>query len=126
MQRELLGLYFDGMDIEMLGWHFGAKAHEVYQELSSLLFGISGLHEDSTAPRFRKRWESLEDSELIRLYRRSVDVEVIASQLGRDTPGVVMRLLNSWWVTCPPEVAVRLGLNENDVQISEDNEEGAI
>ena len=126
MQRELLGLYFDGMDIEMLGWHFEAKPHEVYQELSCLLFGTLGLREDSTAPRFRKRWEALEDSELIRLYRRSVDVEAIASRLGRDVPGVVMRLLNSWRVTCPPEVAASLGLNENDVQITEEDEEGAI
>ncbi len=105
LRRELVELYFDGMDIEMLGWHFDMKAIEIYRELISLLLGVKELDEDPTVPRFRKRWESLEDSELIRLYRRSVPVEQIAKQLGRDVPGVAMRLINSWWVTCPPNVA---------------------
>ena len=118
MRRELVELYFDGMDIEMLGWHFEMKAFEVYRELISLLLGVTHLEEDPSVPRFRKRWEYLEDSELIRLYRRSVPVEQIAQQLGRDAPGVAMRLINSWWVTCPPEVAKTLGLNENEVDIT--------
>lgn len=118
-KRELLELYFDGMDAEMLGWHFGVKPHEVYIALCSLLFGLSQMHEDPTAPRFRKRWETLEDSELIRLYRRSFPVETIALQLGRDVPGVAMRLISSWWATCPPDVARSLRLSEDDIQISE-------
>ena len=118
MRRELVELYFDGMDIEMLGWHFEMKAFEVYRELILLLLGVAYLEEDPSAPRFRQRWEYLEDSELIRLYRRSVSVEQIAQQLGRDVPGVAMRLINSWWVTCPPEVAKTLGLNENEVDIT--------
>ena len=81
------------------------KAFEIYRELISLLLGVTRLEEDPSVPRFRKRWEYLEDSELIRLYRRSVPVEQIAQQLGRDVPGVAMRLINSWWVTCPPKVA---------------------
>ena len=113
MRRELVELYFDGMDIEMLGWHFEMKASAIYRELISLLMGVMELDGDPSAPRFRKRWEYLEDSELIRLYRRSVPVEQIAQQLGRDVPGVAMRLINSWWVTCPPEVAINLGLNDN-------------
>ncbi|MDA8901138.1 hypothetical protein N9I88_01375 [Pontimonas sp.] len=118
MRRELVELYFDGMDIEMLGWHFEMKAFEVYRELISLLLGVTHLEEDPSVPRFRKRWEYLEDSELIRLYRRSIPVEQIAQQLGRDAPGVAMRLINSWWVTCSPEVAKTLGLNENEVDIT--------
>ena len=118
MHRELVELYFDGMDVEMLGWHFEMKAFEVYRELISLLLGVTHLEEDPSVPRFRKRWEYLEDSELIRLYRRSVPVEQIAKQLGRDVPGVGMRLINSWWVTCPPKVAKTLGLNENEVEIT--------
>ena len=118
MRRELVELYFDGMDTEMLGWHFEMKAFEVYRELISLLLGVTHLEEDPSVPRFRKRWEYLEDSELIRLYRRSVPVEKIAQQLGRDGPGVAMRLINSWWVACPPEVAKTLGLNEDDVEIT--------
>ena len=113
MHRELVELYFDGMDIEMLGWHFQKKAQEIYAELIALLFGVTELQENPAAPRFRKRWEYLEDSELIRLYRRSLPVEEIAEQLGRDVPGVAMRLINSWWVACPPELAKTLGLNEN-------------
>jgi hypothetical protein len=113
MHRELVELYFDGMDIEMLGWHFQKKAQEIYAELIALLFGVAELQENPAAPRFRKRWEYLEDSELIRLYRRSLPVEEIAEQLGRDVPGVAMRLINSWWVACPPELAKTLGLNEN-------------
>lgn len=112
MRRELVELYFDGMDIEMLGWHFQKKVREIYGELIALLFGVTELQENPVAPRFRKRWESLEDSELIRLYRRSLPVEEIAEQLGRDVPGVAMRLINCWWVACPPEVAQKLGLNE--------------
>ena len=118
MRRELVELYFDGMDVEMLGWHFEIKGFEIYRELISLLFGVTHLEEDPSAPRFRKRWEHLEDSELIRLYRRSVPVEQIAKQLGRDVPGVAMRLINSWRVTCPPEVAKTLGLNEDEVEIT--------
>jgi len=123
LRRELVELYFDGMDIEMLGWHFDMKAFEIYRELISLLLGVKELDEDPTVPRFRKRWESLEDSELIRLYRRSVPVEQIAKQLGRDVPGVAMRLINSWWVTCPPKVAKTLGLNEDDVEITTEHGE---
>jgi hypothetical protein len=115
MRRELVELYFDGMDIEMLGWHFEMKAFEVYRELISLLLGGTDLEEDPSAPRVRKRWEYLEDSELIRLYRRGVHVEQIAKQLGRDVPGVAMRPINSWSVTCPPEVAQTLGLNEDEL-----------
>jgi len=123
LRRELVELYFDGMDIEMLGWHFDMKAFEIYRELISLLLGVKELEEDPSVPRFRKRWESLEDSELIRLYRRSVPVEQIAKQLGRDVPGVAMRLINSWWVTCPPTVAKTLGLNEDDVEITTEHGE---
>ena len=113
MHRELVELYFDGMDVEMLGWHFQKKAQEIYAELITLLFGVTELQENPAAPRFRKRWEYLEDSELIRLYRRSLPVEEIAEQLGRDVPGVAMRLINSWWVVCPPEVARGLGLTDD-------------
>jgi hypothetical protein len=123
LRRELVELYFDGMDIEMLGWHFDMKAFEIYRELIALLLGVKELEEDPTVPRFRKRWEYLEDSELIRLYRRSVPVEQIAKQLGRDVPGVAMRLINSWWVTCPPKVAKTLGLNEDDVEITTEHGE---
>ena len=123
LRRELVELYFDGMDIEMLGWHFDRKAFEIYRELISLLLGVKELEEDPSVPRFRKRWEYLEDSELIRLYRRSVPVEQIAKQLGRDVPGVAMRLINSWWVTCPPKVAKTLGLNEDDVEITTEHGE---
>ena len=123
MRRELVELYFDGMDIEMLGWHFEMKAFEVYRELISLLLGVTHLEEDPSVPRFRKRWEYLEDSQLIRLYRRSVPVEQIAQQLGRDVPGVAMRLINSWWVACPPAVARTLGLNEDEVEIATENGE---
>ena len=118
MRRELVELYFDGMDIEMLGWHFELNVFEVYRELISLLLGVTHLEEDPSAPRFRKRWEPLEDSELIRLYRRNERVEKIADQLGRDVPGVAMRLISSWWVTCPPEVAKTLGLNEDEIDIA--------
>jgi len=114
MRRELVELYFDGMDVEMLGWHFQMKTFEVYRELISLLFGVTHLEEDPSAPRFRKRWEYLEDSELIRLYRRGVPVEQIAKRLGRDVPGVAMRLNNSWWVVCPPQLAEELGLTETN------------
>jgi len=113
MHRELVELYFDGMDVEMLGWHFQKKTQEIYAELIALLFGVTELQENPAAPRFRKRWEYLEDSELIRLYRRSLPVEEIAEQLGRDVPGVAMRLINSWWVVCPPEVARGLGLTDD-------------
>ena len=123
LRRELVELYFDGMDIEMLGWHFDMKVFEIYRELISLLLGVTRLEEDPSVPRFRKRWESLEDSELIRLYRRSVPVEQIAKQLGCDVPGVAMRLINSWWVTCPPTVAKTLGLNEDDVEITTEHGE---
>jgi hypothetical protein len=112
MHRELVELYLDGMDIEMLGWHFQKKAREIYAELIALLLGVTELKENPLAPRFRKRWGSLEDSELVRLYRRNLPIEEIAEQLGRDVPGVAMRLINSWWVACPPEVAHELGLNE--------------
>ena len=115
MRRELVERYFDGMDIELLGWHFEMKPFEIYRELIALLFGVAELRENPLAPRFRKRWGYLEDSELIRLYRRSVPVEQIAKQLGRDVPGVAMRLINSWWVSCPPEVAQTLGLNEDEL-----------
>jgi hypothetical protein len=121
LRRELVELYFDGMDIEPLGWHFDTKAFEIYRELISLLLGVKELDEDPSVPRFRKRWEYLEDSELIRLYRRSVPVEQIAKQLGCDVPGVAMRLINSWWVTCPPKVAKALGLNEDDVEITKEH-----
>ena len=60
MRRELVELYFDGMDIEMLGWHFEMKAFEIYRELISLLLGATHLEEDPSVPRFRKRrWRRL-------------------------------------------------------------------
>jgi hypothetical protein len=104
MRREVVELYFDGMDIEMLGWHFQKKAQEIYAQLIALLFGVTELQENPAAPRFRKRWEYVEDSELIRLYRRSLPVEEIAEELGRDVPGVATRLHNSWRAACPSRV----------------------
>jgi hypothetical protein len=106
------------MGIGMLGSHFHKNAQEIYAGFIALLFGVTELQENPAGPRFRKRWEYLEDSELIRLYRRSLPVEEIAEQPGSDVPGVAMRLINSWWVTCPPEVAKTLGLNEDEVEIT--------
>lgn len=123
MRRELIELYFDGMDIEMLGWHFEVKTFEIFRELISLFFGVTALKDDPTAPRFGKRWECLEDSELIRLHRRGVPVVQIAEHLGRDPRGVAIRLINSWSVTCPPKLAKTLRLNEDQVEILMENGE---
>ena len=112
-KRELLELYLDGMDIEMLSWHFSRKAFEIYAELTSLLFGVSDPIRDETAVRYGKRWELLEDRLLVSLYQKSWGIEQIAQELGRDVPGVAIRLINNWWVVCPREVAVDLGLNDD-------------
>jgi hypothetical protein len=43
MRRELVELYFDGMDIELLGWHFKMRPLETYRELIGLLFEVAEL-----------------------------------------------------------------------------------
>jgi len=112
-KRELLELYLEGMDIEMLSWHFGRKAFQIYAELMDLLFGLRNPTKDETAPRYGQRWELLEDRLLVSLYQKAWRIEKIAKELGRDVPGAAIRLINNWWVVCPRETAEELGLNED-------------
>jgi len=79
-----------------------------------LLLEVKQLEVDTSVPRFRMRWESLEDIDLVRLYRRRLPVDQIAERLGRDVPGVAIRLINSGWVVCPSSVADELGLKDID------------
>lgn len=111
-RRELVALYLDGMDVEMLAAHLELRELEVLKELVSLLLGVKRLEVDPSVPRFRMKWESLEDIELFRLYRRGLPVDQIAERLGRDGPGVAIRLINSGLVVCPSRLAEELGLND--------------
>ena len=111
-RRELVALYLDGMDVEMLASLLELSAREVFRELVSLLLGVKRLEVDPSVPRFGLRWELLEENELFRLYRRRLPVDQIAERLGRDVSGVAFRLINSGLIVCPSRVAEELGLND--------------
>jgi hypothetical protein len=53
MHRELVELYFDGMDIEMLGSHFQKKAQEIYIDdfFPTVVYWVSNPRDSCLGPR---------------------------------------------------------------------------
>ena len=59
VRRELAKLYFDGMDVDLLGSHSQKNIQAIYAELIALLFGATEPQENPAAMRSRRnnlRW----------------------------------------------------------------------
>jgi hypothetical protein len=68
MEKELLELYLDGMDIVLLSSHLNLKTREVVRKLSGLLFGLEFPIQNPEAQNYQKTWCWAEDSRLWQMY----------------------------------------------------------
>tara|TARA_B110000503_G_C7053269_1_gene373272 strand:+ start:470 stop:1027 length:558 start_codon:yes stop_codon:yes gene_type:complete len=112
-QKELLELWADGMDLELLARHLNRRQLEVIEKLSELILKTPQPVADSSAPYFRKPWDYLQNSELRRLYALGKKPSEIAVALGRDGLGVCFRLLSNFELVIPRAVIKRFHLDED-------------
>jgi hypothetical protein len=113
-QKELLELWLDGMDLELLARHLNRKHLEVIMKLSELILKAPQPMADSSAPCFRKPWDYFHNSELRRLHALGKKPSDIADALGRDERGVCFRLLSNFELVIPRAVVKRFHLDEDE------------
>jgi hypothetical protein len=113
-QKELLELWVDGMDLELLARHLNRKRLEVIVKLSELILKAPQPVADSSAPYFRKPWDYFHNSELRRLHALGKRPSEIADALGRDELGVCFRLLSNFEFVIPRAVVKRFHLDEDE------------
>ena len=113
-QKELLELWVDGMDLELLARHLNRKPLEVIVKLSELILKAPQPVADSSAPYFRKPWDYFHNSELRRLHALGKKPSEIADALGRDELGVCFRLLSNFELVIPRSVVKRFHLDEDE------------
>lgn len=113
-QKELLELWVDGMDLELLARHLNRKRLEVIVKLSELILKAPQPSADSSAPYFRKPWDYFHNSELRRLHALGKKPSDIADALGRDELGVCFRLLSNFDLVIPRAVVKRFHLDEDE------------
>jgi hypothetical protein len=117
-QKELLELWLDGMDLELLARHLNRKQLEVMVKLSELILKAPQPVADSSAPFFRKPWDYFHNSELRRLHALGKTPSDIADALGRDELGVCFRLLSNFELVIPRGVVKRFHLDEDETSIN--------
>jgi hypothetical protein len=125
-QKELLELWVDGMDLELLARHLNRKRLEVIQKLSELILKAPQPVADSSAPYFRKPWDYFHNSELRRLYALGKKPSEIADALGRDELGVCFRLLSNFELVIPRAVIKRFHLDEEETSANLIHETGRL
>lgn len=114
MERELLELYLDGMDIDFLASHLDLRSREVVRKLSALFFDIEQPRQDSTARNYRKAWNWADSSKLWRMYAVGASVRAIADRLGRDELGICYRLLTENLVVVPTALVKKYNLDQDN------------
>ena len=120
MEKELLELYLDGMDIVLLSSHLNLTRREVVRKLSGLLFGLEFPTQNPDALNYQKTWSWAETSRLWRMYAVGIPVQVIAHKLGRDELGICYRLLTENLVVVPATVVEKYKLDEENFATDSD------
>ena len=115
--KELVLLYLDGMEIELLASHFQMTAHEIVDKLSELFFDLPEPVQDTSATNYKKPWQRAETSKLWRLYAVRNSIPDIAEKLGRDELGVCYKLLTEQMVILPRNLADDYGLDEEEFHV---------
>ena len=93
MEKELLELFLDGMEIDLLASHMNFTNWEVVIKLSELLLEIKSPEHNPAAKKYRQRWNWADNSRLWRMYAVGIPIPSIAEKLGRDEMGICYRLL---------------------------------
>lgn len=125
-QKELLELWVDGMDLELLARHLNRKHLGVIVKLSELILKAPQPVVDSSAPYFRKPWDYFHNSELRRLHALGKKPSEIADALGRDELGVCFRLLSNFELVIPRAVVKRFHLDEDETSTNRIYEHGGL
>ena len=120
MEKEVLELYLDGMDIALLSSHLNLTRREVVRKLSGLLFGLEFPTQNPDALNYQKTWSWAETSRLWRMYAVGISVQVIAHKLGRDELGICYRLLTENLVVVPATVVEKYKLDEENFATDSD------
>ena len=124
MEKDLLELYLDGMDLDLLSSHLNVGREEIVRKLSGLFFRLEFPTQDPDAPNYRKKWSWAETSRLWRMYAVGIPVQVIARTLGRDELGICYRLLTENLVVVPATVVEKYKLDEENFAIDSDQKTG--
>ena len=122
--KELVMLYLDGMEIELLASHFQMTAHEIVAKLSELFFSLPDPIQDPSATNYKKPWHRAETTKLWRLYTVRNPIPKIAEKLGRDELGVCYKLLTEQIVILPRSLAEMYDFDEDEFHVesqSDDN-----
>ena len=114
MEKELLELYLDGMELELLSSHLNLGKREIVRKLSELFFNIEHPGQNSEAPNYGKPWNWGESSRLWRMHAVGTPVRTIAEKLGRDELGVCYRLLSENLVIVPKSIVAKYELDEDN------------
>lgn len=114
MEKDLLELYLDGMDLDLLSSHLNVGREEIVRRLSGLFFRLEFPTQDPDAPNYRKKWSWAETSRLWRMYAVGIPVQVIARTLGRDELGICYRLLVENYIVVPASVVEKYKLDRDN------------
>ena len=121
--KELVMLYLDGMEIELLASHFQMTAHEIVFKLSDLFFGLPEPIQDTSAANYKKPWNGAETTKLWRLYAVRNPIPKIAEKLGRDELGVCYKLLTEQMVILPRRLAEEHGFDEEEFHVESQSDD---
>ena len=114
MEKELLELYLDGMEIDLLASHMNFTNWEIVRKLSELLFDVRSPQHDPSARNYRQRWNWVDNSKLWRMYAVGIPIPSIAKKLGRDEMGICYRLLTEQLIVVPKATVSKYKLDESD------------
>lgn len=117
MEQELLELFLDGMEIDLLASHMNFTTREVVKKLSELLFEVNSPQHNPSAQKYRQRWNWADDSRLWRMYAVGMPIRTIAEKLGRDEMGICYRLLTEQLVVVPQATVSKYKLDQADLAI---------
>ena len=120
MEKDLLELYLDGMDIDLLSSHLNVGRREIVLKLSGLLFALEGPKQNPDAKNYQKSWSWADTSRLWRMYAVGIPVQVIAHKLGRDELGTCFRLLTENFVVVPAAVVDKYKLDQENFATDSD------
>ena len=122
MEKELLELYLDGMEIDLLASHLNLTKWEIVRKLSELLFEVSSPVHNPSANRYRQRWNWAENSRLWRMYAVGIPIQTIAERLGRDEMGICYRLLTEGMVIVPKATVSKYKLDQDNFATESDSQ----
>ena len=120
MEKEVLELYLDGMDIALLSSHLNLTRREVVRKLSGLLFGLEFPSQNPDARNYQKTWSWADNSRLWRMYAVGIPVQIIAHKLDRDELGICFRLLTENFVVVPATVVEKYKLDQENFATDSD------